>query len=65
MKLAEKKGLRDRFIFVAGGPRVTHPMSLECGFDAGFGVSTKPSDVASYVVEEFLRRRKKTKVAKK
>jgi beta-lysine 5,6-aminomutase beta subunit len=53
---AEKLGLRDRFIFVAGGPRVTHPMALECGFDAGFSVGTKPSDVASYVVEEFLRR---------
>lgn len=55
---AEKMGLRDRFIFVAGGPRVTHPMALECGFDAGFSVGTKPSDVASYVVEEYLRRQK-------
>lgn len=54
---AEKQELRDQIIFVAGGPRVTHPMSLECGFDAGFGVGTKPSDVASYIVEEFLRRR--------
>ncbi len=54
---ADKLGLRDKLIFVAGGPRVTHPLSLECGFDAGFGVGTKPSDVASYIVEEFLRRR--------
>lgn len=58
MRLAEKRGLKDRFIFVAGGPRVTHPMALECGFDAGFSVGTKPSDVASYIVEEFLRRKK-------
>lgn len=56
---AEKAGLMDRLIFVAGGPRVTHPLALECGFDAGFGVGTKPSDVASYVVEEFLRRRER------
>lgn len=61
MKLADKKGLRDRFIFVAGGPRVTHPLALECGFDAGFGVGTKPSDVASYVVEEFLKRKAQAK----
>jgi beta-lysine 5,6-aminomutase beta subunit len=54
---AEKMGLRDKLIFVAGGPRVTHPLALECGFDAGFGVGTKPSDVASYIVEEFLKRR--------
>lgn len=53
---AKKRGLRDKIIFVAGGPRVTHPLSVECGFDAGFGVGTKPSDVASYIVEEFLRR---------
>ncbi len=57
MSKAEKMGLRDRFIFVAGGPRVTHPMALECGFDAGFGVGSRPSEVASYVVEEFLRRK--------
>jgi beta-lysine 5,6-aminomutase beta subunit len=56
MTRADKLGLRDKLIFVAGGPRVTHPMALECGFDAGFGVGTKPSHVASYIVEEFLRR---------
>jgi beta-lysine 5,6-aminomutase beta subunit len=55
---AEKMGLRDKVLFIAGGPRVTHPMALECGFDAGFGVGTKPSDVASYVVEEYLKRQK-------
>lgn len=62
---AEKQGLRDDFIFIAGGPRVTHPMSLECGFDAGFSVGTKPSDVASYIVEEFLRRRSSKAAPKK
>lgn len=56
---AKKADLMDRLIFVAGGPRVTHPLALECGFDAGFGVGTKPSDVASYIVEEFLRRRER------
>ena len=53
---AEKMGLRDKMVFVAGGPRVTHPMSLECGFDAGFGVGTKPSEVASYIVDELLKK---------
>jgi beta-lysine 5,6-aminomutase beta subunit len=59
MKRAEKAGLKEKLVFVAGGPRVTHPLALECGFDAGFGVGTKPSDVASYIVEELLRRREK------
>jgi beta-lysine 5,6-aminomutase beta subunit len=58
MQKAEKLGLREKVIFCAGGPRVTHPMALECGFDAGFGVGTKPSDVVSYVVEEYLKRNK-------
>jgi len=57
IKRAEKMGLQDKMVFIAGGPRVTHPLAVECGFDAGFGVGTKPSDVASYVVEELLRRR--------
>ncbi len=57
MRRAEQMGLKEKIIFVAGGPRVTHPLALECGFDAGFGVGTKPSDVASYIVEEFLKRR--------
>jgi len=55
---AEKMGLRDRFVFIAGGPRVTHQIALECGFDAGFGVGTKPSEVASFVVDEMLKRKK-------
>jgi hypothetical protein len=57
-------GLRDRIIFVAGGPRVTHPLALECGLDAGFGMGTKPSDVASYIVEEYLRRHAKADISK-
>jgi beta-lysine 5,6-aminomutase beta subunit len=59
MQRAEKLGLKDKMVFVAGGPRVTHPMALECGFDAGFGAGTKPSDVASYIVEEVLRRQER------
>jgi beta-lysine 5,6-aminomutase beta subunit len=65
MQRAEKAGLKDRLIFIAGGPRVTHPMALECGFDAGFGVGTKPSDVASYILEEYLRRQARGKRSKK
>jgi beta-lysine 5,6-aminomutase beta subunit len=63
MNRAKQMGLLEKMIFVAGGPRVTHPLALECGFDAGFGVGTKPSDVASYIVEEFLKRRHKPEAA--
>jgi beta-lysine 5,6-aminomutase beta subunit len=57
VRLAECKGLRDRFIFVAGGPRLNHPIAVECGLDAGFGPGTLPSHVASYVVDELVRRK--------
>ena len=56
---ATNLGLRDKFVFIAGGPRVTHQMALECGFDAGFGVGTKPSDVASYAIDEMLKKLQK------
>ncbi len=59
MKKAEQLGLRDKVVFIAGGPRVTHPMAIECGFDAGFGVGSVPSEVASYIVDEFLKRQKR------
>lgn len=59
IELATKMGLREKFVFVAGGPRVTHQIALECGFDAGFGVGTKPSEVASYIVDELLKKKKK------
>jgi beta-lysine 5,6-aminomutase beta subunit len=59
MRLAEEKGLREKFIFVCGGPRLNHPIAVECGLDAGFGPGTLPSHVASYVVDEYLRRKGK------
>lgn len=58
---ADKLGLRDKLILICGGPRVTHQLAMECGFDAGFGVGTKPSEVASYLVQELIRRQNKKK----
>lgn len=52
----KKRGMEDRFILVAGGPRVTHQIAVELGFDAGFTIGTRPSDVANYVYEKLLER---------
>ena len=52
----KKRGLEGRFILVAGGPRVTHQLCLELGFDAGFTIGTKPSDVANFLLEQMLKR---------
>jgi beta-lysine 5,6-aminomutase beta subunit len=61
---AEEMGIRESLIIVAGGPRLSHPLALECGMDAGFGPGTTPAHVASYVVDEFLRRQKRAKPKK-
>lgn len=54
--LLEAEGLRDKVILIAGGPRITHELAVELGFDAGFGPGTVPSDVAGYVLQELLAR---------
>ena len=56
MNRLKKRGLEDRFILVVGGPRVTHKLALELGFDAGFTIGTRPSDVANFLYEKMLTR---------
>lgn len=51
--LVKKQGFRDKILLLLGGPRIDHKLALELGFDAGFGPGTKPSDVASYLVEHL------------
>lgn len=55
--MLEAEGLRDKLIVVAGGPRVSHELALELGFDAGFGPGTTAPDVASYVAQELVARK--------
>ena len=54
--LAEAEGVRDKMLFIAGGPRITHEMALELGYDAGFGPGTLAPGVASFIVDELTRR---------
>ncbi len=51
IELAKKQGWRNKVVMLLGGPRIDHKLALELGFDAGFGPGTKPSDVASFLVE--------------
>ncbi len=55
MELAKKQGQRG-MLFLLGGPRIDHKLASELGFDAGFGPGTKPSQVASYVVDTLIKR---------
>lgn len=56
VELLEAEDLRDEFLLIIGGPRITHELALELGFDAGFGTGTLPPDVGSYVVQTLVER---------
>lgn len=59
VELAKKQGVRGKMVLLLGGPRIDHKLALELGFDAGFGPGTKPSDVASFLVEWMCGDREK------
>jgi beta-lysine 5,6-aminomutase beta subunit len=59
IELLEAEGLRDKLIVCCGGPRITHELAKELGYDAGFGMNTFADNVASYIAEELARRIKK------
>jgi beta-lysine 5,6-aminomutase beta subunit len=59
MRKLKKRGLEGKFILVAGGPRVTHQMALELGYDAGFTIGARPSDVANFLLEKMVERKDK------
>ncbi|HZK28680.1 MAG TPA: OAM dimerization domain-containing protein [Clostridia bacterium] len=56
VELLEAEALRDRFLLVVGGPRITHELAKELGCDAGFGPGKYAGDVASYLVTELAKR---------
>lgn len=56
IEMAESMGIRDNKLLIVGGPRIDHKLALELGFDAGFGPGTYANHVASYVLEELLKR---------
>ena len=56
IELMEAEGLRDKMICCCGGARISHELAKELGFDAGFGMNTYADDVASFVVQEMVKR---------
>ena len=55
--LLEAEGLRDQVILIVGGPRISHELAKELGYDAGFGSKTYAEDVASFAIHEWMARR--------
>lgn len=57
MELLEAENVRNRFLVIAGGPRITNELAVELGYDAGFGPGTLPSHVGSYIITTLLERK--------
>ena len=57
VELLEAEGMRSSVVLVAGGPRISHQLALELGYDAGFGSGTTPRQVASYIAREMVSRK--------
>jgi beta-lysine 5,6-aminomutase beta subunit len=58
IELLEAEGLRDKFIVIAGGPRISNKLALELGFDAGFGRGTYAEHVGTFIVKKLAERKK-------
>jgi beta-lysine 5,6-aminomutase beta subunit len=56
IELAKRNGQRG-LLFLLGGPRIDHALARELGYDAGFGPGTRPSQVASYIVDTLIARK--------
>src|SRR5713101_2093799 len=55
IELAED--VRDRYLFIVGGPRISHAFAKELGYDAGFGPGSTANSVASYLAQELIARK--------
>lgn len=56
VELLEAEGMRDKVILACGGPRISHELAQELGYDAGFGAHTYAEHVASFVLTEIVNR---------
>lgn len=56
VELLEAEGIRDKVVLVGGGPRISHELAKELGYDAGFGTGSYAYHVATFVVNEIVDR---------
>lgn len=59
VELMEAEGLRDKMLLCCGGPRISHELAQELGYDAGFGPHTYAEHVMSYIATEIVKRGRK------
>ena len=56
VELLEAEGLRDKIVLTCGGPRISHELAQELGYDAGFGPGKYAEHVMSYIMQEVQKR---------
>jgi len=56
IEMLEAEGLRDKLLVICGGPRISHELARELGYDAGFGMNTYADDVASFIATQMAQR---------
>ena len=56
VELLEAEGLRDKVVLICGGPRITHELAKELGYDAGFGPGKYAEEVATFAITEMVNR---------
>jgi beta-lysine 5,6-aminomutase beta subunit len=54
--ILEAEELREKIILVVGGPRISHELAKELGYDAGFGPGSYAEHVASFAIDEWIKR---------
>jgi beta-lysine 5,6-aminomutase beta subunit len=56
IEMLEAEGLRDKLLVICGGPRISHELAKELGYDAGFGMNSYADDVASFIATQIAKR---------
>jgi D-ornithine 4,5-aminomutase subunit beta len=56
--LCIEKGVRDKLILISGGTQVTDEIAKAHGMDAGFGRGSHGNNVASFLIETLMKRKK-------
>ncbi len=56
VELLEADEIRQDFVLIAGGPRMSNKLAVELGYDAGFGRGTYAEHVAGFFVKRIAER---------
>jgi len=57
IELLEAENMREDFLVIIGGARITNSLAKELGFDGGFGPKKFAEDVATFFVHELINKK--------